>query len=574
MANPGRTARKLIEYLIRKGPKETARRALLRFGRKRLEKRYVRSLNLPEEEKELQRRTQFSRKVLFSIAVPLYNTPPELLRETIASVKEQTYAGWQLCLVDGSDAAHGDVREYCEQAAREDPRILYRKLDKNGGISENTNACLEMATGDYIALFDHDDLLLPNALYEAAKAVCEKGADFVYSDEIVFESPDREKVIGARFKPDFSPETLLSNNYICHLTVFSRKLLEKAGPFRKEYDGSQDHDMVLRLTDVAERIVHIPKVLYLWRAVPTSVASDISSKTYAIEAGRNAVRAFLKERRGTDAAVESTEAYPTLYRVRYPLEGEPSVHAFIWLGSKEKNAAERIRALKEKTSWKNWTVTAVTEEAGRTGRAAALAEAARNAKEDYLLFTDGIPEALTGDWIEQLLMFAQQKEIGAVGGKLLFTENSVRHAGVILGLGEDHLAGRAYYRVDGDSAGYFGQMAVAGNVSAVTAECMLVSRAKYEAAGGFPADYTDALFDVDFCLTLLGMGWRNVYTPFALLRGGKAGRYYLELGKETPSYTADAALFRKRRKKELETGDPYYNPNLSLRYEDYRIAKK
>ena len=574
MANPGRTARKFFEYLIRKGPKETARRALLRFGRKRLEKRYVRSLNLPEEEKELQRRTQFSRKVLFSIAVPLYNTPPELLRETIASVKEQTYAGWQLCLADGSDAAHGDVREYCEQAAREDPRILYRKLDKNGGISENTNACLEMATGDYIVLFDHDDLLLPNALYESAKVVCEKGADFVYSDEIVFESPNREKVIGARFKPDFSPETLLSNNYICHLTVFSRKLLEKAGPFRKEYDGSQDHDMVLRLTDVAERIVHIPKVLYLWRAVPTSVASDISSKTYAIEAGRKAVRAFLKERRGTDAAVESTEAYPTLYRVRYPLAGEPSVHAFLWLGSKEKNAAERIRALKEKTSWKNWTVTAVTEAAGRTGRAAALAEAARNAKEDYLLFADGIPEALTEDWIEELLMFAQQKEIGAVGGKLLFTENSVRHAGVILGLGADHLVGRAYYRVDGDSAGYFGQMAVAGNVSAVTAECMLVSRAKYEAAGGFPAEYTDALFDVDFCLTLLGMGWRNVYTPFALLRGGKAGRYYLELGKETPSYTEDAALFCKRRKKELETGDPYYNPNLSLRYEDYRIAKE
>ena len=256
----------------------------------------------------------------------------------IQSVLDQTYADWELCMADGSDAAHGDVQKICRAYARKDPRIRYQKLEKNLGISGNTNACLEMATGDYIAIFDHDDLLHPAALHDVMRAICEQDADFIYTDEATFKSPNIQEIITAHYKPDFAIDNLRANNYICHLSVFSKEVLHRAGNFRSEYDGSQDHDMILRLTSCALRVVHIPRILYYWRSHPQSVALDINAKEYAIEAGKKAVRDSIASC-GMIAEIESSRAFPTIYRLSYEIKACPKVSIII----PNKNNVEVLR---------------------------------------------------------------------------------------------------------------------------------------------------------------------------------------------------------------------------------------
>ena len=321
--SPLRTAAKVLRSLRRDGLRATARkiRQKLAERRRRRKRRYVDLSKIPVEQRVREECTCFDRSIKFSILVPLYNTPVPFLDEMIASVVGQTYSHWELCLADGSDDAHGEVCRAVTRWRDKDPRILYRKLDRNLGISENTNACLDMATGEYIALFDHDDILHPSALFEMMQAICGQGADYVYTDEATFESPDIRKLITCHFKPDFAPDNLRANNYICHFSAFSREVLEKTGRFRREYDGSQDHDMILRLTANARNVVHIPKLLYFWRSHPKSVAMDISSKTYAIEAGKHAVQDNIRAS-GYQAKVESSRAFPTIYRIRYRLREE------------------------------------------------------------------------------------------------------------------------------------------------------------------------------------------------------------------------------------------------------------
>ncbi len=308
--------------LVREGP--AAAGALFRFHRmmKRYARQSLRSLQPPEKELERQRAEAFSPAPLFSITVPLYNTPEAFLTDLIRSVRGQTYGNWELCLADGSDAEHGRVESLCREQAAADPRIRYRKLDRNGGISENSNAALDMARGDYIVLLDHDDLLVPGALYENARVIRETGADFIYSDEAVFASPDPKEILEVHRKPEYTQERLLESNFICHLTVFRKSLLGEAGRFRSAYDGSQDHDLFLRLTDRADRVAHIPVTLYFWRSHAGSVAGDIGAKYYAVEAGQRAVRDFLREKRGVEAEVTSSERCATIYTIRIPGTGE------------------------------------------------------------------------------------------------------------------------------------------------------------------------------------------------------------------------------------------------------------
>ena len=623
MASLQQTAKKTVRYLREMGLWATCKKAGRHFGRKRDERRFAEKMWPTPEERERQRQAAFSLPLRFSVAVPLYNTPGDVLKEMIDSVCDQTFSDWELCLADGSDEKHGEVGEYCRQRAAAEPRIRYRKLERNGGISDNTNACLEMATGDYIALLDHDDLLMPQALYEVREAIDKTGADFLYSDEMIFRSPKKTRIIGIRVKPGFSPDTLLTNNYICHLTVFSRELLARAGGFRSRFDGSQDHDMILRLTNRAKGIAHISKVLYLWRSIPTSVASDIGSKTYAIDAGRNAVKTFLREAKGIDAEVESTEVFPTMYRVRYPIGGTPRVRVILDARREKDDPEEKIRELQRNAGWEDcgWTVITgsdsdqcrmiapdgkrTSEERDRRNRkgeypaersenkttdfpgqgrltrmiplpgenrCALWNRAAEESGEEYLLFTDGIPEAMTEGWLREMLSHAQLDHVGAVGARLHFQRGSVRHAGVVIGMGPAGVAGRPYFMEMQEREGYFGMIAVAEDVAAVT-DMVLVSREKFRQAGGFCADYADALFDVDFCLRLLEKGYYNVFTPHARLKMGRAKELSVDVGKEYAAYPQDAAVFRKRNARILKNGDPYFNPNLSPEYEDWRIRR-
>ena len=555
---------------------QKGKRALKRFGR-RLGRSADRVRETAVEEPT----------VRFSILVPLYNTPGPFLEEMILSVQAQTYLNWELCLADGSDESHREVREICERMAAEDGRIVYRKLEANQGISENTNACIDLATGDYLALLDHDDLLHPEALEEAAAAIREEGADFVYTDEAVFESPDKSKLITAHFKPDWSPEKLLTNNYICHLSVFKASLLEQAGRFRPACDGSQDYDLILRLTDCAEKVFHIPRALYFWRSHAASTASDISAKTFAVEAGKTALKDFLKTRRGLEVSVESAPEYPTLYHVKYPLKQAYTVDLILDMSGK--TAAEIRDALNdiyENTAYERVAVTVIADDervenpvpwpvtfvsAGGRHRPKRLNAAAREGNGDFLVFLDAGLKPENRGWLHEMIMLVQQEEAGAVGGKSFFADGRVRHGGLTLGIGKEKLVARTCFRFDGTSDGYFGQLAVAGNVSAVSAECMAVSREKFEACGGFEEAYRDVLFDVDLCLKLKDAGYRNLFTPFALFRGGDAMRYRLDYGKESPDYRTDAELFRAKRGVDVVKPDPYYNPNLTTRFSNYSV---
>ena len=525
--------------------------------------------------------------IRISILVPLYNTPKDLLLEMIASVQKQTYPNWELCLADGSDEEHSYVGEECARLAGADTRILYRKLEKNLGISENTNACIDLASGEYCALFDHDDLLQPNALTENIRVIREQGADFIYSDEFVFASPDKKDIVATHFKPDFAPESLLSNNYICHLAVFRTSLFEKAGRFRKAYDGSQDHDLILRLTDCAEKVVHIPKVLYFWRSHATSVASDISTKTYAIEAGKKAVADFLRTRRQIDAIVESAPEYPTMYHVRYPIQGEPAVSVVAdFTGISKEKTESRIRCWCEETEYRNVSITAITDlllmekdyplrvntvRTGSGSRPQRLNEAIRKADGEYVVLLHPELRCENWDWVSEMLMFAQQKQIGAVGAKIVFENSTVRHGGLIIGLGSKRLAGRSHFEAAPENTGYFGHLCMAENVSAVSAECMMFRREVFEETGGFREDYLDTLFDVEFCLKLLAAGYRNIFTPFAKLRGGTAAVFSLNYGTESASYAHDARIFKNRCGEAFFTSDPYYNANLTLDDPNYSI---
>ncbi len=594
LARKNRLLRKcwrVLSYLRHYGFISLVRKVFGTLDSRAAEKRFMKSLDDPAAAARQRQDKSLPQTVRFSVVVPLYNTPEAFLREMIQSVRDQTYANWELCLADGSDDAHEEVGRICAALAAEDDRIVYRKLAGNGGISENTNAAIAMATGDYIALFDHDDVLHPSALFENARAIRDQGADFLYSDEIVFASPDRHNLIATHFKPDFSPESLYSNNYICHLSVFKRSLLERSGLFRKDYDGSQDYDIILRLTDCAQKVVHIPKVLYFWRSHPTSVAADIGTKTYAIDAGKNAIRNFFFTRRKTEVFVESVPEYPTMYHVWYPVDRNWSVDVILdWIGRDRGAAADCLERLRAHTLYGNVAFTVVSDAepsdaerqrfpqvnwlcAAQEKRAARLNAAVRATQGDCVAFLDAALNCEKDDWVEQMLMLAMRDHIGAVGGRICFADRTLRHAGLILGLGSKRLVGRSHFRTEAENSGYFGQLAVAWNVSAVSAECMMVKRTRLEEAGGFDAEYGDALFDVDLCLRLGEAGCRSVYTPFALFSGGDSGAFALDYGVESQDYPRDAARLKQRWAQALGTPDPCYNPNLTLDFSDYRIGK-
>lgn len=545
-----------------------------------------------EEELAQQKKVKFPRDIKISILVPLYNTPEKYLREMIQSVLDQTYANWELCLADGSDNDHADVEKTVREYAHRDSRILYQRLEKNLGISGNTNACIHMATGDYISLFDHDDLLHPAALYEVMGAICNQGADFIYTDENTFHQTPADAYC-PHFKPDYAPDTLRANNYICHLTTFQASLLETVGEFRPECDGSQDFDMVLRLTEQAKKIVHIPKILYYWRSHPNSVASGIGAKPYVIAAAKKAVADHL-DRVGLKGEVLDS-AVPSMYRLRYDILGKPLVSILIPNYEHKAELKTCLESIYEKTTYSNFEVLVIENNSSSKeifeyyeqiqkkwsnlrvitwdsyfNYSAINNFGARHAAGSHLLLLNNDTEVISPDWIQEMLMYSQRADVGAVGAKLYYPDNTIQHAG--LGLGLLTLAGHLHRNFDRKHPGYMGRLSYAQNLSGVTAACVMVRRDVWDQIGGLDETFEVAFNDVDLCMRIRAAGYLIVWTPFAELYHYESKSRGLDEAPEARKrFLGEVERFQTRWAKELAAGDPYYNPNFSLDKEDFSI---
>ena len=576
-------------YSIRKnGLRYTVRRVKMKLRMRRAAKKSTYTAEVLEK----QRQTAFSRNVKFSILVPLYNTPKQYLKEMIESVTAQTYADWQLCLADGSDDQHTEIEAWVKEFSKGDPRVSYRKLEKNGGISENTNACIEMAEGDYLALFDHDDLLHPAALFEVMRAIEEQNADFIYTDENTFSKTPADAYC-PHFKPDFSPDLLRSYNYICHFTVFSRALLEQTGGFRRAFDGSQDYDMILRLTEKANKIVHIPRILYYWRAHQNSVASDISAKPYTIEAAKKALAEHL-DRMGLKGSV-SDSFVPSTYRISYEIEGEPLISVVIPNMDHTDDLDRCIRSAERLSTYRNFEIL-IVENNSRLDETFAYYDkicaeydnirvvrwehefnyskinnfAMSEAKGEYAVLLNNDVEILTPSWLEEMLMFVQRKDVGAAGMMLYYPDDTVQHAGVILGIGG--IAGHSHkYYARGDN-GYMSRLTLAQNLSAVTAACMMVKTSVYREVGGLDETLAVAFNDVDLCMKIREKGYLIVFTPYGEAYHYESKSRGLENTREKKErFYRETVTFIKKWNAFLEAGDPYYNPNLTLLHEDFSL---
>ena len=548
------------------------------------------------QEAARQREYKFPVDVTFSILVPLYNTPKDFLKDTIDAVIAQTYQKWELCLADGSDDDHSYVGDHCREAAAKDSRIKYKKLEKNQGISGNTNECLKMATGNFIGLYDHDDILHPSALFYYMEAICNEDADYIYCDETTFHGKSVDNMITLHFKPDYSPDNLRANNYICHFSVFKRSLLDGTELFRSQFDGSQDHDMILRLTTAAKHIVHIPRILYYWRSHKGSVAADISAKEYAIEAAKGAVADHLRKCGYDNFRIESTRAFETIFRIHYPLLSKAKVSILI-PNCEQKDVLKRcIDSIIEKTTYNDYEIIViennshspeifayydelkshpkikVIEYKGEFNYSKVNNFGVKEASGDYILLLNNDTEVITLNWLEELLMYAERDDVGAVGAKLYYPDKTIQHAGIVLKLGAHRTAGHSHYRVNYENLGYMGRLCYAQDVSAVTGACLMVKKKLYEEAGGLDEDFRVALNDVDFCLKLRDKGYLNIWTPFCeLYHYESASRGTDMSGPGAERYENECEHFRNKWKEVLDKGDPYYNINFSLDRSDYSL---
>lgn len=568
--------------------KKNEKEAMKQFGTK----------SFPDEARaKAERETVFPRMPKISILVPLWNNEPEFQKEMLDSVMNQTYQNWELCLADGSDDAHSYMGEISkEYAARSNGRIVYKKLEKNEGISGNTNACLAMATGEFIGLLDQDDILHPSTLYEYVKAINEKDADYIYCDETTFKSGNIDHMLTMHFKPDYAPDNLRANNYICHFSVFKRDLLQGTELFRSQFDGSQDHDMILRLTDAAQNVVHVPKLLYYWRCHATSVASNIEAKPYAIEAARGAVAENLRSHGFKNFQITSTRAFETIFKIRYQIIGSPRISIVIPNKDHVEDLKRCISSIEEKSTYDNYEIVVVENNSetkeirdyyellkddprvkvvtytGSFNYSAINNFGVKETTGEYILLLNNDTQVITVNWMEEMLMYAQREDVGAVGAKLYYGDKTIQHAGVVIGLGAHRTAGHTHYKQHRENLGYMGRLCYAQDVTAVTGACLLVKKSLFEKVGGLDESFAISLNDVDFCLKLRKLGLLNVFTPFAeLYHFESISRGLDDQGEKAERYNKESAHFRDKWKKELQQGDPYYNPNFSLDRSDFSL---
>jgi len=530
-----------------------------------------------------------------SIVVPLYNTPLNFLEELLDSVVNQTYHNWELCCVDaGQDTAVG---QHVQARAKAEPRIRYQKLTENEGIAGNTNHGFELATGDYIALLDHDDILHPCALWYTAQAIVEQGADFVYTDEATFEGKV-ENVVLYHFKPDFMLDNLRSNNYICHLTTFSKVLMEQAGGGeRAEYNGSQDYDLFLRLTEKAQKIAHIPHALYYWRSSPNSTASDISAKTYCIDAGIAALKAHYARCGVAVDDVTLIPGTPGYYKTDYTMAHPGRVSILIPTCDHIRDLETCVESIYARTTYPDFEILLIENNSkeeqtfrsyermrkehpdtlkvltwqGKGFNYSALNNfGAQYATGEYLLLLNNDTEVITPGWLEEMVMYAQQKRVGCVGAKLLYPDDTIQHAGVGFGIGG--VAGHLHKYFPATSDGYMGRLNYVQDVYGDTAACLLIRKEIYDEVHGLDESYAVAFNDVDFCVRVREAGYTNVFTPFAQLYHYESKSRGMEDNPEKQKrFQGEVLRFQARWGDLLAKGDPCTNPNFDIQREDFSL---
>ena len=531
-----------------------------------------------------QKKTVFQKKPLISIVVPLYQTPEPYLRELIDSVKAQSYENWQLCLADGSPDDR--LKGFLDRNYGKENRIVYRKLEQNGGISVNTNEAVMLATGEYLMLCDHDDTLEPDALYEITKAINEKDApDVLYTDEDKV-SMDGKHYFGPNFKPDYNLFRLRENNYICHIFVVKKALTDRVGLLRTEFDGAQDYDFIFRCCEEADKVVHIPKVLYHWRCHMDSTAADPESKAYAYQAGRRAIKEHY-QRMGIDASVEMTER-PGWYRSYVKIQDNPKISIIIPNKDHIEDLELCLFSLTKRSTYKNYEILIVENNSEKPetfeyykklpdrypkvkvltwekefNYSAINNFAAKQAEGVYLLFLNNDVEILTPQWIEEMLQICQQKDVAITGAKLYYPDDTIQHAGVVLGLGG--IAGHIMCKASREDPGYFGRTVTVQEISAVTAACMMIRTEDFWNAGGFDETFQVAFNDIDLCMKVRAAGKKIVFTPYAELYHYESKSRGLE---DTPEkqfrFDKEVKAFEAKWSEQLAKGDPYYSPNLSV----------
>ncbi len=556
---------------------------------------WIRHNELSDSDIQEQKKVTFQYSPKISVVVPMYNTKEKFFRDLVKCMLNQSYSNWELCLADGSPEKNEKLMKYIEQ----DERIKYKYLNGNLGIAGNSNAAIEMATGDYIALLDHDDLLAEYALYFMVEAINKHpNARFLYSDEDKIDESDNR--YDAYFKQDFAPDTLRCQNYICHFSMFKKELIDELNGFKPDYDGAQDYDIFLRMSEITDPkdIIHVPRILYHWRVHSESTAKlNSHAKNYAFEAGKKAIEDHLK-RVGLKGTV-SEGCIEGIYRVDYDVIGEPMVSIVIPNKDGKDILKVCIDSIIEKSTYKNYEIVVVennsttdeireyykelendkkTKEKVRIvyypnkgfNYSGIINYGVKQANGEYIVQLNNDTEVITPNWMELMLGFCQRKDVGGVGVKLYFPDETIQHAGIIVGIGG--IAGNRFKSIPKDGHGYFANESMIQNLSAVTAACIMNPKSIYEEVGYMDEGLAVAFNDVDFCLKIREKGYLIVYNPFvefwhyeSKTRGSE------NTPEKIKRFQGEICRFEQRWPEILETGDPYYNINLTLDTEVYHM---
>ena len=553
-------------------------------------KEWFENHKVSQEELEKQKKKVFVYAPKISILVPVYNTPQVFLKQMLQSVRKQTYANWELCIAN-ANPDNEEVKQILEICTKKDDRIKVVNVPENEGIAQNTNRALDIATGEFIGLLDHDDLLEENALYEIVSCLNKKKeTDVLYTDEDKV-TTDLDEYFSPNFKPDFNLDMLRANNYICHFFVAKKELIEKVGGFRAEYNGAQDYDLILRCTEQAQNVAHIAKILYHWRVHKESTADNPLSKMYAYEAGKKAIEGHLA-RCHTDGEVLQTDNLG-FYRVKYPVKGKPLVSILIPNKDQVDTLDKCLRSIEERTDYDNYEIIIIENNSTEQktfdyynqicndkirvvywkkefNYSAINNFGVDQAKGEYLLLLNNDMEVISRDWMSELLGHCQRPEVGAVGARLYYPDDTVQHAGIIIGIGG--VAGSVFVGMKRGYTGYMHRAAIQQDLSAVTAACMMIKRSVFEEAGRLEEQLKVAFNDVDLCLKIRKNGYLIVYDPYVELYHYESKTRGAEDTKEkVRRFQSEIEYMRCHWIDILKNGDPAYNPNLTLKKWDYSL---